>query len=239
MFFRYLQVRHALQSGLESVTLVDMTFGEDPKKLISLLYTQLLTPKATTHAYQLKSNWETDLGEIEDEEWGNILETSKKVSPKLSDWLTHRYILHKSYITPSRLYKYKLDADSTCPRCGDTNSTFYHLIWSCPPIHHYWSQVIKFLHDHMGSPLMRCPRQCKLGLLPLPEEEKYLTIFLQETLFIARMQITQLWLRTISPTVQQWKRAVNLTLPYKKVLYSHRGCPDKFNKMGWTIPPPV
>lgn len=63
---------------------------------------------------------------------------------------------------------------------------------------------------------MRCPRQCKLGLLPLPEEEKYLTIFLQETLFIARMQITQLWLRTISPTVQQWKRALDLTLPYKK-----------------------
>lgn len=69
MFFRYLQVRHALQSQfsasipiLESGTLVDVILGEDPKKLISILYNQLLLPLATAHAYQLKSKWEADLG---------------------------------------------------------------------------------------------------------------------------------------------------------------------------------
>lgn len=81
--------------------MADMVLGEDPKKLISLLYNHLLLPKATAHAYQLKTKWETDLGEIEDEQWGEILEISKKVSPKLSHQLTHLYIFHMSYITPS------------------------------------------------------------------------------------------------------------------------------------------
>lgn len=156
---------------------------------------------------------------------------SKQVSPKLSDRLTHLHILHMSYITPSRLSRYKPGTDPTCPRCGDTDSNFYHLIWSWPPIQQYWTQIITFLHDRKGSSLTLCPRQCLLGLIPVSKNEKYLTIFLQETLFTARMQIAQLWLRPVSPTFQQWKRAINLTLPYKRVLYSHRGCPGKFNKI--------
>lgn len=233
-----LQVRHALQSqfndsipNLEVVIFADIALGDDPKKLISNLYNHLLIPSATTHTQHLRAKWETDTGEIDDEQWEEILSTSTKVSPKLSDCLTHLYILHRSYLTPARILKYKPDTDPACPHCGAAPSTFYHFIWSCLPIQHYWSQIVKFLHDCMGSPLTLCPRQCLLGLLPVSEEEKYLSIFLQETLFTARMQIAQLWLRPTSPTTQQWKRAVNLTLPYKKVLYTHHGCPGKYHKI--------
>lgn len=152
------------------------------------------------------------------------------MSPKLSNRLTHLYIHHRSYITPSRLSKYKSSVVSVCPRCGNPDSTFYHLIWY-PPLQQYWTQIVKFLHDRIGSPLTLCPRQCLLGLLPISEEEKYLATFLQEALFTAHMQIAQLWLRASSPTIQQWKRTVNITLPYKKVLYLHRGCPGKCNKI--------
>lgn len=75
MLFRYIQVRHALQSQfctsipqLESTNLAGVILGVDPKKLISALYNLLLAPRATTHAYQLKSRWEDAVGEIEDEQ---------------------------------------------------------------------------------------------------------------------------------------------------------------------------
>lgn len=120
MFFRFLQVRHALQSqfgasvpNLESVTLAGVILDEDPKKLTSTLYNQLLLPSVTSHAYQLKSKWEGDLGGLEDEEWEEILSSCKRVSPKLSDRLTHLYILHRSYLTPSRLCKYKQNTNPT------------------------------------------------------------------------------------------------------------------------------
>lgn len=69
MFFRYLQLRHALNSqfrdsvpSLDSLYLVDPVMGQDPKKRISTFYNHLLPPAATDHAYQLKTKWESDLG---------------------------------------------------------------------------------------------------------------------------------------------------------------------------------
>ena len=87
--------------------------------------------------------------------------------------------------------------------------------------------MVRFLHDRMGSPVSLCPRQCVLGLLSLPESEKYLNIFLQETLILARMQVARRWMRGAPPTLQQWIRAVNITLPYKKSNVYPQGMPEE------------
>lgn len=140
----------------------------------------------------VKSQMGDGLGVVDDEEWEEALASCKKVSPKLSDRLTHLYILHRSYLTPICLSKYRPDHSSACPRCGDPRGTFYHLLWSCLPLQEYWSQVITFLHDRMGSPLMLRPHQCSTGPLPhLRRGKRNLTIVLQETLFMARMQIAR------------------------------------------------
>lgn len=80
-------------------------------------------------------------------------------------------------------------------------------------------------------PYLCAPHQCLLDILSLPEEEKYLNIFLQESLFLDRMQIARSWIKATPPTIQQWMGAVNDTLPYKKVVYLHRGCPANYNKI--------
>lgn len=123
--------RHALQSQfgisiprLETVTLTDTVLGRDPKKLISFFYNHLLLPSAITHEYQLKTKWEKELGGLGDKEWAEVLESCKKVSPKLSDRLTHLYIIHRSYLTPSCLSRYRPDTSSACPVCSITVSTF-------------------------------------------------------------------------------------------------------------------
>lgn len=170
---------------------MDIVLGKDSQKLISLLYTYLMTPTAESTAHQLKSRWESDLGALSAEDWKEALANCKTVSLKLSDHLTNLYILHRSYLTPYRISKYRPGHNPNCPSCNYPNASFYHLIWACPSVQGFWTQVVRFLHDRMGSPLSLCPRQCVLGLLSLPENEKYLNTLLQETLFLARLQIAR------------------------------------------------
>lgn len=91
MFFRCLQLRHALKSqfrysilSLESLYLVEVVMGQDPKKRISSFYNRLMLPAATAKAYQLRSRWEMDVGDVANEGWEEVLSSCKLVSPKLS-----------------------------------------------------------------------------------------------------------------------------------------------------------
>lgn len=171
------------------------------------------------------------MGELEEDEWTDALVAGKLVSPRLADRLTHLYILHRSYLTPAHIARCNPQWDPLCPRCKDHNSSFYHLIWSCPVIRSYWEQLVKFLHDDMGSPLTLCPKQCLLGILSEHEQNRPLHIFMQESLFVVRLLIARKWLWADTPTLQEWMATVNQSLPYKNMIYKHRNCPAKYHKI--------
>lgn len=198
--------------------------------MISHFYNMLSLPQASTSAYALKTRWEGDVGSTEDEEWSEALDTCKLVSPKLSDRFTQIFILHRSYLTPLRISKYKQDQSTNCPRCNQERCKFYHLIWNCPRDQGFWTQIVPFLHDTMGSPLTLHPKPCLLGIFPEPDMDKFTKIFSNETLFSARNVIARLGMRPNPPELTN--RIVEVNLPYKKkLIYSHRGCPSKYNKI--------
>lgn len=149
MFLRYLQLRYSLNTqfndsipALKVPLLVDIVSGMDPKKLISQIYTYLLQPTVTTTARQLKSRWKPDLGAVSDEDWEEALANCKTVSPKLSDHLTHLYILHRSYPTPYRISKYRHGHRVTTAGAVRANASFYHLLWTCTSIQGFWTQGV-------------------------------------------------------------------------------------------------
>lgn len=239
MYFRYLQLRHALLAqdrggGIPApvrLPLLDIIIGDNPSRLISALYLELRTNTNTFVSDRAKRRWERDVGPLEESDWDDILDTTKLCSPKQPGRLTQIYILHRTYLTPLRISKYRPDHSSKCPRCDDPAGTFLHLLWSCPMIQTYWTQVINFLHDQMGSPLQLDPRPCILGLLSEINVDKFFVTFLHKSLFLDRRLITRYWMRATPPTVQMWKIEVNTTLPYKRVIYLHRGCPAKFGQV--------
>lgn len=238
MFFRYIQLRHAFhaQYPADDLTLKDNPLMAaikfpDPKKLISQFYAMLTIPRATVLAYALKSRWEGEIGTLEDDEWSDALDTCKLVSPKISDRLTQIFITHKAYLTPLRVSRYKSSQSANCPMRTQAIGTTFHLLWQCPKIQQFWTQVVKFLHDTMGSPIMLQPKQCLLGTFPDPELNKFTKIFLHESLFSARKVIARVWMRPTPPEFSQWVIEVNNVLPYKKLIYSHRGCPTKYEKI--------
>lgn len=205
--------------------------GEESQKLISGLYYTIRIPRILSVIQKAKLGWERNVGYINDTDWDEILENVKMTSPKLSDRLTQLYIVHQAYLTPQRLVKFQPSHSSTCPLCTYGPGTFYHLIWDCPTIQEYWMQVITFLHDNMGSPVVLDPKLCILGLQPDTDLDKFHTIFIYETLFIARKVIARTWIQTTPPNISTWKRDVNNTLPYKKLIYTHRGCTQKYSKV--------
>lgn len=238
MQFSYMQLKHAIQTQFahslpnpQMLPLVDIITGTNPEKLISTLYTTLRTRLVAKIVDIARIRWEEDVGPIDDSDWEDILENVKKTSPKISERLTQLYIIHKSYLTPARISKFSPHQNPNCPKCSNNPCSFFHLLWQCPEIQSYWAQIIKFLHDHMGSPVQLDPRPCLLGLFPDTITDRSLLTFLSESLFGARKLIAKYWLRTDSPTLQIWFREVNASLPYKKVMYRHRGCPAKYHKI--------
>lgn len=76
--------------------------------------------------------------------------------------------------------------DAQIPGGGGLLSHFVGM--SSPVIHDYWSQVVQFLHDKMGSPMTVDPRLCLLGLFPNPEDDKFDTFFLQKQSAVNRWE---------------------------------------------------
>lgn len=147
-----------------------------------------------------------------------------------SDRLTQIYIIHRSYLSPIRVSRYKPYQSPNCVMCNQATGTFYHLLWSCPKIHGFWTQIVQFLHDTMGSPLALQPKPCLLGIHPESDMNKCIKIFLNETLFSARKVIARQWMRTNPPEFSAWLIEVN-SIRYKKLIYTHRGCPAKYGKI--------
>lgn len=226
MFFRYLQIWNALQTQflaavpqLDPNPVMGAIKNLDPKKLNLVFYSMLLFPSSSRLAYQFKLRWERDVGTLEEEEWSD---TCKIVSPKPSHCLTQLYILHRSYLTPLRLARYKSDHSTMCPMCSHDMGRFYHLLWKCPAIQGFWSQIVQFLHNTMGSPLTLHSKPCLLGIFPEPDIDKFTKAFSHDTLFSARKRIARQWMKTVPPGFNTWLLEVNNTLPYKKFLDIHR-----------------
>lgn len=221
--FKYLQLRHAIRSQLPNMEIemepplvLNIVIGEEPSELILNFYSTLRLKRTIAITQKAKIAWEQEVGPIDDADWYEILKGVETVSPKLSDRLTQLYIIHKAYLTPLRMTKIQRTFNPLCPGCLAVPGIFYHLIWSCPNIQTYWTQVIRFLHhDTMGSPVVLDPKLCLLVLLPDVEIDKYQTVFIYETLFLARKVVARLWMQAAPPTTLIWKKDVIDTLSYR------------------------
>lgn len=97
LLFRYLQLRHALQTQFRNLNVslvthpvLDIILGTEPSKLISNLYSTIHLPTVTALAYKAKTAQELDIGAIEDKDWGEILKGTKTAFPKMLDRLMPR-----------------------------------------------------------------------------------------------------------------------------------------------------
>lgn len=147
MFFRYLQLRHALNSQfprLHPQPWITIFSGYNGRSGCLKTYLLVLQPPHVTSCHF--PGLSTEISVRDRPGWcdrqglgGGVsyLQICRSVSPKLSDRLTHLFILHRSYLTLTRLSRYRPDHSPACHSCGDTRGAFYYLLWSCPSIQGY------------------------------------------------------------------------------------------------------
>ncbi len=139
-FFRYLQVRHRLNTILtEDLTsdilkiFVSIYKSGSGKKLISRLYKSFQdSPKSNT--LHIKCRWEREEDlVISEEEWEDIRKLQWKTTTSHS-WREFGWKnIMRFFITPAQ--KRHQGSGTSCWRmCGSDLANHYHLFWDCPKL---------------------------------------------------------------------------------------------------------
>lgn len=162
-FFFYLQLRTAMKTyGVPWQTpltvhpllkVLNSTSGS--KGLISKLYLHILEEMYVP--LQLDTCWRTDLSNLPpDFNWEAVWDSVLCSSKNPDHQQIHLNFVHRTYMTPRKLYNMKLKADPNCTLCH-TNSvgTFFHLVWECPGVFNFWKAIRNGLSTllHINVPL--------------------------------------------------------------------------------------
>lgn len=216
IFYRYLQMRHALNAQFKTQPLVwsnvpllqKVIKSDNAKGHISEIYTQL-SSKSIVRSEHLKcrEKWEEDIGEITGAQWKKILELGHAVSVSPSQKISHLMLIHRAYYTPKKLYRFGLKSDAKCPRCHEVGYLI-HMVWRCPKLFRYWMGVIDVINRTFGTTLETDARLCVLGYREWKGEGTSLITVVTRCLFQAQKMIAQRWQSVKPSTVVEWLKII-------------------------------
>lgn len=149
-FYKYLQIRHALNTQFEkqgpiwSNSPIYQKIGRSGGSggFIAKIYPYICRGSIEgPERLRSRSKWEEDLGTVSDEQWKKLLERGHLVSVSPAHKVSYLMLLHRTYYTPKRLFEFGWRVDARCPRCQDTGDLI-HMIWKCPKLFRYWSEIL-------------------------------------------------------------------------------------------------
>lgn len=236
--FRYCQIKHALYSALpkgssppQTSPLEDRILdGHLPDKTISLIYKKLLN-NMTNPLISLREKWQRDVADMDDEEWLAAVASPREVAISSRLRLIQLKILHRSYLSRTRLAKMGYCPDTNCLRGCGREGTSVHTLWECSHIQLYWEEVVTTMEQVLAQTL-DC--NIKLALLNIwgptdlnSKERTWITL----GLMLAKRNIIRLWGIQTVPTVEDWRKDMDWSMVSEKSVYVARGCPRKWSQI--------
>lgn len=88
------------------------------KGFISNCYSMLLDVFLTGFPLKTTAKWEKDVGALESEQWGEVLQAVLMSSLNVAQGLSQLYIIQRVHYTPAKLARMGVRLDSDCPRCA-------------------------------------------------------------------------------------------------------------------------
>lgn len=231
MLFYYLQLLHAVKAQGDAVEwtqsstpvfhiLQDMT---DTKGVISQCYNMLLGSFLDGYPMKVVSQLEADLGPIGGELWEEALQAVNICSLNVAQKVSQLYVLLRVHYTPVKLYKMGKTPDPLCGRCRVEPGDLIHLLWRCPKLHRYWTEVLATLNQVFQTKVPLDPMSCLLGILEGVIEEEGMRIAFARALFQARKTILMNWKSAAPPKTSAWIQHMGRTLIMEKYIYQHEG----------------
>lgn len=232
MFFRYLQLRHAVLAqfpngvSLKSHGVESFLISKNVDRILSSLYLRISSeePSSRTKLFQ---KCKTDLPVLEDDDWeeGILQYIPLMISAK------ERYIqlkfIHRAYYTPPEaLEKIYPTQSDRCPKCTMELGTFLHVVWACPFIQKFWEGVVLTINSVGNISLGLDPLVLLWGICDRVASNTHKQLVFYAT-FYARKAILLNWKQPDPPSVSQWKALVDSILPLYKLTYMSCKCPKK------------
>lgn len=210
-FYRYLQIRHYIDTNLDTVSDANIDLlklfknsydGNSNKKLISILY-KYLTKKSHSTEY-VKTIWEREGGiTISDDEWTGIWKLHWKCTSsqrwKEYGWKT----LIRYFRTPCQTAHFDGSPPICWRGCGDQHANHFHILWDCPLIRQYWKDVHRALQDIFKCVITFELKTVYFGCTPQEwrKRDKYL---LSVLLVASKKCLTKKWLSQDIPSLSTW-----------------------------------
>lgn len=97
-------------------------------------------------------------------------------------------------------------ASPLCLRCGETEGTFLHTVWSCEAIQSFWRRILNCLGEVLAWDLPLDPRLVLLHSTDDIGDNRHKQHLLFLALTIAKRDIAQLWKSTSPPTLGGWRK---------------------------------
>lgn len=231
-FFCYLQLRSFLRSTLNnSMTLPKLTEMENliqesgPSKLISAVYSLLISECPKPDLYKSKGKWESDLNTtIEDQLWSELCKDSLSATINARYRLVHYNFLHQLYLTPEKIHKFKPELSDACFRCTIEVGSFLHCTWLCVKVQDFWIDFCSVLTKITRMSLPVDPEFCLLGNLRKIDKtlNKFQKHFLRIALAVARKCIAVSWKSDSPLSITKWYLEMNRCVPLEKITFSLR-----------------
>ena len=130
----------------------------------------------------------------------------------------------------ARLAKIYDGVTPTCDTCKQSPANLIHMLWHCPSLYNYWTEIFNTLSEVVGEKIEPNALSALFGVAP-PSLTKSKKDMLAFATLIARRLIVTNWKSTTPPCYARWIRDTLYFLKLEKIRLSLSGCSNKFGKL--------
>ncbi|KAI2645914.1 LINE-1 retrotransposable element ORF2 protein [Labeo rohita] len=210
-YYYYLQIKNSIKTttGINDIAqpppiLKRISTISNSAKPLSKLYA-LISSIDTNTAAPVKQ-WEKDLNISTDKEFwetvcGNIFIFSTNTNIQLIQYK----VVHRTHITQHKMFKMGLENSDRCINCSlNTQDTYLHAVWLCPPVNQFWTDVTNKLTEIFKTIIPMLPVLCLIGDTSQINPAFKHPVPLLMSLAIAKKTILLNWKNKCQISVTQW-----------------------------------
>ena len=218
-YLQYIQLKHSIKSKidissahLEQHPLLDsINKIAKSNKPLSKLYKLISSTDPTDTPHIPINKWEKDLNIHTDNHfWNKTCNNIFSMSTNTNLRLIQYKIIHRTHITQHKKHIMGLTGSDICTECTlNKPNDYFHALWLCPPIQHFWREVTTRLSQFLGCYVPLSPSICILGNLEIlntgpTQTTTRITTPLLVALTIAKKTILLNWKSRKKINISQW-----------------------------------
>lgn len=240
-FYRYLQVRHFMQSNMKNYQDVPRehnlfkVFLSPPysKHLISTIV-HLFDDSIEVQTTRIRDAWREELGiEISESMWDKCLSKIHSCSVNSRHQLIQFKIVHRLHYSKVRLHKIYPSTSPICDRCKTSESTLAHAFWHCPSLTNFWSKIFDWYSKAYGISISPNPEIAVFGCVRSRSIPATVRVPIDLGMMIAKRLILKEWKSAAPPSFSVWLNDMLSVIQLEKVRYLQTPAANVFSK-SWT-----